>query len=421
MQNGLAPVRLVRPIAIAARPCSAPQVFLRAGVMLLAVLLTAGQARADTWYVRATGHDANGGFTPASALRTISEAEDRVSAGDTVYVGAGTYAEHVEIKKNGTAGAYITFIADTDGAQTGDAGDVIVSGGSSRLGFYFEGDYLRAVGFHVSYAKDEGVKTNGCSFVSIESFTIYYSGKEGIHMHGGSDVTILNCTVHHSGSEGMRVHGDRITVTGCTAYSNGKQGIQVDPGTSGCTVSGCVSYSNTEEGFEIHNKMTIFNCLAYSNVKSGFLLDSVDSGSAFYNCTSVDNQQYGVELKSGTISLLNNIFAWNKELGLKGNDSAASDFNLYWANRESTAEDWSNQIDGCSVGANDFMADPLFVNRAGLDFHLTSSSPAVDAGTSATAPTTDFEGHSRTGDIDIGADEYHNPKPRIISWRQVER
>ena len=54
------------------------------------------------------------------------------------------------------------------------------------------------------------------------------------------------------------------------------------------------------------------------------------------------------------------------------------------------------------------LADPKYVSRSDNNLHLLSSSPAINAGTTSTAPTTDFDGVSRpqgTG-IDIGAYEY---------------
>ena len=80
------------------------------------------------YYVRKTGSDANDGTNPTTqAWLTIDKAANTVATGDTVYVGAGVYRELVTIDANGTSGSPITWIADVDGENTGDAGLVIIS------------------------------------------------------------------------------------------------------------------------------------------------------------------------------------------------------------------------------------------------------------------------------------------------------
>ena len=52
----------------------------------------------------------------------------------------------------------------------------------------------------------------------------------------------------------------------------------------------------------------------------------------------------------------------------------------------------------------------LFVNPSGNDYHLSSTSPAIDAGTSSHAPSTDIAGNPRPSGAgyDIGAYEYQS-------------
>ncbi len=61
-----------------------------------------------------------------------------------------------------------------------------------------------------------------------------------------------------------------------------------------------------------------------------------------------------------------------------------------------------------TASGNNINADPLFVG--GGDYHLTTGSPCIDAGSASAPllPLTDFEGDDRIlGDEpDIGADEY---------------
>ena len=58
---------------------------------------------------------------------------------------------------------------------------------------------------------------------------------------------------------------------------------------------------------------------------------------------------------------------------------------------------------------HNFTGDPMFVNEAGLDFHLKSGSPAIDTGLNTSDVTQDYDGGSRPqgSSTDIGAYEYH--------------
>jgi hypothetical protein len=60
------------------------------------------------------------------------------------------------------------------------------------------------------------------------------------------------------------------------------------------------------------------------------------------------------------------------------------------------------------IGEGNISVDPLFVSRFTGDYHIQSSSPVKNAGTSVGAPEFDFEGDPRPiGGVDMGADEIH--------------
>ena len=68
-----------------------------------------------TYYVSAqNGNDANAGTSAALAWATIGKAIGEVAAGDTVYIGPGTYREKPSMSTSGTDGNPIRFIPDPE-------------------------------------------------------------------------------------------------------------------------------------------------------------------------------------------------------------------------------------------------------------------------------------------------------------------
>ena len=69
-------------------------------------------AHGITYYVdNINGNDINLGTTQNSAFKTIQQANQKVAAGDIVYVKNGIYHEDVTIKSSGKPGHWITFQA----------------------------------------------------------------------------------------------------------------------------------------------------------------------------------------------------------------------------------------------------------------------------------------------------------------------
>jgi hypothetical protein len=79
--------------------------------------------------------------------------------------------------------------------------------------------------------------------------------------------------------------------------------------------------------------------------------------------------------------------------------SVREDFNLFFGNG-------TNTQGGVSGGANSTSGDPMFVNPAGVDYHLRVGSAAGDAGTNA-GLSIDFDGDARPTEFgfEIGFDE----------------
>ena len=94
--------------------------------LVMFILLAMADMEAATYYVRKSGKNNNSGTSPSDAWNKIQSAADVMAAGDTVFVGAGTYNERVRPANDGTSESPIRYVADTDGSMTGDAGDVVM-------------------------------------------------------------------------------------------------------------------------------------------------------------------------------------------------------------------------------------------------------------------------------------------------------
>jgi hypothetical protein len=109
----------------------------------------------------------------------------------------------------------------------------------------------------------------------------------------------------------------------------------------------------------------------------------------------------GMTIGSAVVNLVNTIVWGNRSNGDGGDDLVVLGSSV--SADHSDLGDVTGSV--TDLGGN-ISADPLFLSAT--DHHLTASSPAIDAGTCAGAPGTDFEGDPRptgTG-CDMGADEF---------------
>ena len=194
-------------------------------------------AQGTAYYVSKSGNDSNAGTASAPWL-TISHAASKVAAGDTVYVGAGTYSESVPITTSGTASAPIVF--DGQGVAIVDGTDVACCTSPS---------FVSSNGFVGSTT--EGLFTLGAStglnYVTVEGFTIQnYKTKSTndvpagiLIVGGGAGIIVLDNTVQNIQSTAKQTKN-----AGPNAYGIGVFGTSSTPlsvNVSYNTVTGCLT------------------------------------------------------------------------------------------------------------------------------------------------------------------------------------
>jgi hypothetical protein len=115
--------------------------------LILAVALIAAPVGARDIYVSPKGADTNSGLTAAAPLATIQAAMYKTLPGDTVRIGAGTYAKAVWISRAGTPAAKITYTCDANARITTDHKSVYL--------FDIAAPYNRIVNCDVSGGADQ--------------------------------------------------------------------------------------------------------------------------------------------------------------------------------------------------------------------------------------------------------------------------
>ncbi|MDN4602356.1 right-handed parallel beta-helix repeat-containing protein [Paenibacillus sp. F6_3S_P_1C] len=225
--------------------------------------------------------------------------------------------------------------------------------------------------------------------------------------------------------------------------SNAADGIYVDGGKDSI-IEQNYSYNN-DIGIEIASEhagkstsnITVRSNAVYNNRLTGIAMGGYDTkrGSTV-NCKIVNNTVYKndtlgdgsgqlyVQFDTQNNVIKNNIFVASSTDVLIYNEYTKNsgnvvDYNLYFAPAGSSEASWtwknkdytgfSAYKAGTGNDAHSLFIDPKFVNASGYDFHLQSSSPAIDTGNTDTAiiGTLDIEGKPRVqgAAVNIGAYE----------------
>jgi parallel beta-helix repeat protein len=400
--------------------------------------------------------DANNGLSGGAAWKTLQHAANMVEAGDTVIVRAGNY-KGFQLETDGTSAAQIIFRADPGtiiNQAANSRGHGINLEGASWItieGFRVEGGGGAAItragirsveNDHVTIRNNIsnangywGILTGYSDYVTIEGNTTTNSVNEhGIYVSNSCiNPIIRNNTIFGNRANGIHMNGDRFTDS---ATGKPLTGI-----ITGALVEGNVIHNNGVGGGSgingdgVQNSL-IRNNLVYNTHASGISLYQIDGAQGSKNNTVVNNTilvsstgRWALNISGGSEgstgnTVFNNIF-WSDHsfrgaisitadslAGFRSDNNAGEDrYSIDGGNSVLTLAQWRTQT---GQDANSLVATQaqLFLNPAGADYHLSSTSPARDRGIGTfngkSAPTVDREGRARPSGsaYDIGAYEF---------------
>ena len=331
-------------------------------------------------YVSPTGSDSNDG-SAAHPFATIQKAANSATPGVTVHVAPGIY-QTVTSSKSGTASQRIRYISDVQwGAK-------VMGSSSAEAVWMQDGSYVDLVGFDISTGSRLGVENNG-SYVRILGNYVHNIPGD---CSGSGGAGIDNSNYSASNDD---VIGNIVGNIGPAGHScNTVQGIYLS--NSGGTTANNIVFAVSAWGIQMWHAATnativnntVFNCYG------GIIVGAGDSPGG----VTADNTL-----------VANNIVYKNSGYGIY-EYGATGIHNRYLNNLVTGNPTEIALLNGLSASAT-VTADPQFTNYQANgtgDYHLQSTSPAINAGTSTSAPTTDFSGGSRPvgGSWDVGAYEF---------------
>jgi hypothetical protein len=347
-------------------------------------VLHAASAAATDYYVSPSGNDTSSGSQSAPFL-TIQKAANVATPGTTVHVLPGTYTNPVTINTSGTATAPITFISETKwGAK------LVTAGGLKVEPFHNNASYIHIIDFDI---------TSSTSWTGILTYG-QYNLIQGNHVH---DLKAMAC----NGSPGGQGIGDDATASHNSVIGNVVHNVGNYP--TKCDYVHGIYMDGVGD--------TVLNNITYNNAGNGLYYNHGNGSATFSSNTTFANGEYGIGLngnnKADYFVVTNNIVVANGIAGMKT-----------WASVSGTHNQFQNNLfynnptlyiqSGSGTLQNTITADPQFVNyqsNGSGDYHLKSTSPAIDAGVALGAPGFDFEGNIRPqgSTYDIGAYEYLMP------------
>ncbi len=326
-----------------------------------------------TIYVSPSGSNSNAGTSWETAKATIAGGLAAASAGGTVLVADGTYSGNVVTSKGGTAsGGYITI------KPLNRYGAKIQGNGSTTNQSAFEINH---------------------SYIRVEGFEIFGSSGSGLR-------------------NGVIINADNVQVVGnhihhCTQFLTGGTSWQ---GGAGVDVWGSSTRTNVLiDGNWIHDiglasstQQLVHGIYVAQPASSSRIVNNV-----IYQCEDYGIHPYPQEDATGWRIINNTVAATAR--GIRTGNNTTVRNNISYNNKtinfdvRGSGSVLSNNISGgtgSSSMSGVIVADPQFVNYTARDFHLKTTSPAIDAGTATDAPATDFAGTTRPQGTAVDAGAY---------------
>ncbi len=255
------------------------------GIVVCALCVAMGNARAAEWFVATNGNDLADGTSWATAKQTIQAGVDATADGDTVWVSNGVYETGSRIPLGFTLENRVVITNDITVRSVDGPVATVIRGEGPRGTNAVRCVYMTAgelIGFtitngHTRTEGDGNGDQNGGGLSIIPSANVVvsncvFSGNSAYNAGGAIFGTFYNCVF--SGNSAERAGGGvcNATLHNCVLVEN--TATEYGGGTDQCTMNNCTIVGNSApNGGGVYNG-TLNNCIAYLNVPANLVFSS---------------------------------------------------------------------------------------------------------------------------------------------------
>jgi parallel beta-helix repeat protein len=377
---------------------------------------------------------------PGTATRpfcTLAKGVSRTTAGYTLYIGWGKYAETIKPAASGTAAKPIRITAwpgrspiigsgATYGAFISGRGYISLSNlrfsETVKDGIYVAkstqitvtNNTVTGAGRPAQGGTAPGISVRGSSRTVVSYNNVHYNNGSGILLASGTTGTIVWRNWASYNAEGWRRNANGILVTSPgnvilrnIAHDNEDSGIQIYTGGNNNLAASNLVYNNGDHGIDNYNVTggRIISNTVYRNCTSGINVEGTSGGYQVVNNIAVDNAVYPAYNGIACARRAGNIGIWDS-----APSSTTVDHNLVWLTKSGVVYAFGTSFTSLAAmkaakpgkEAHGIQANPRFAGAAGWNLRLLAGSPAIDRGNSGVsgAQSADLVGNLR---VDIAS------------------